>query len=129
MEIRINFAENKKIEAILGDFVIKSDQPQTNDGDNSAPSPYDYFLASTAMCAGYFVKAYCDSRKISVEGIKLLQINSSDIDNKYKQIIEFKIEFPEGFSEKDKDGILRSINGCSVKKAIQQIPEFKVTAV
>ena len=98
-------------------------------GEGTAPSPFDFFLSSVAMCAGYFVKAYCDARKISAEGIQLSQVNTKDSENKYKQTFEIRIQFPESFSEKDKEGIVRSIEGCSVKKAIQQIPEFKVTVV
>jgi len=129
MEIKINFTGNKKMDAVFEDYVIKCDQPLDNDGDASAPSPYDYFLASTALCAGYFVKAYCDSRNLSVEGIKLLQNNNRDTQNKYKQIIDIQIQFPESFSQKDKDGIVRAIQGCSVKKTIQEVPEFKISII
>jgi ribosomal protein S12 methylthiotransferase accessory factor len=84
-------------------------------------------LASTALCAGYFVKAYCDSRKIPTEGVKISQTNTrTDPDNKYKHTFEITVQVPESFSQKDREGILRSVEGCSVKKAIQQIPEFKV---
>ena len=129
MEIKINFTGNKKMDAVFEDYVIKCDQPLDNDRDASAPSPYDYFLASTALCAGYFVKAYCDSRNLSVEGIKLLQNNNRDTQNKYKQIIDIQIQFPESFSQKDKDGIVRAIQGCSVKKTIQEVPEFKISII
>jgi len=129
MEIKINFTGNKKMDAVFDKYVIKCDQPLDNDGDASAPSPYDYFLASTALCAGYFVKAYCDSRNLAVEGIKLSQNNDRDTQNKYKQIIDLQIQFPESFSQKDKDGIVRAIQGCSVKKTIQEVPEFKISVV
>ncbi|OFZ51320.1 MAG: hypothetical protein A2381_08265 [Bdellovibrionales bacterium RIFOXYB1_FULL_37_110] len=129
MEIQINFTGNKKMDAIFDDYVVKCDQPLDNDGDASAPSPFDYFLTSTALCAGYFVKAYCDSRNLSVEGIKLVQHNNEDPQKKYKQIFEIQIHFPSSFSQKDKDGIVRAIQGCSVKKTIQEIPEFKISVI
>ena len=33
------------------DFTVISDQPIRYKGDGSAPGPFDYFLASSAMCA------------------------------------------------------------------------------
>ncbi len=127
MEINISFLGNQKINANFDGFNIIADQPISNHGDNTAPSPFDYFLASTALCAGYFVKAYCDARKLPTEGIKISQINTKDDpENKYKQTFNISISVPESFSAKDREGIIRSVDGCSVKKAISQMPEFKV---
>jgi ribosomal protein S12 methylthiotransferase accessory factor len=130
MEINISFLGNKKINASFDGFNVIADQPVSSLGDGTAPSPFDYFLASSALCAGYFIKAYCDTRKLSVEGIIITQNNhKNDPENKYKQTFELKVHLPEGFSDKDREGILRSIEGCSVKKAIMQMPEFKVELV
>ena len=129
MEITISLLENQKLEAHFDSHTVLCDQPTNNKGEDSAPSPFDYFLASTALCAGYFVKAYCSSRNISMEGIKIVQNNLKDSENKYKYTFEIKVFVPESFSVKDREGILRSVEGCSVKKAIQQIPEFKVEVI
>ena len=129
MEIKVHFAGNKKIQAQFDGFTLTSDQPLDSGGEGSAPSPFDFFLSSIAMCAGYFIKAYCDARKISTEGILISQVNTKDLENKYKQTFDIRIQFPDSFSAKDKEGIVRSIEGCSVKKSIQQVPEFKITAI
>ena len=129
MEINVSYLGKQKINANFDGFNIVADQPLSNNGENTAPSPFDYFLASTAMCAAYYVKAYCDARNLSVDGIKISQVNTKDTENKYKQVFNIKVELPGSFSDKDKEGILRSVEGCSVKKAIQQIPEFKVTVL
>lgn len=126
MQIIVSLLENQKLEAHFDDYTVLSDQPLSNKGEATAPGPFDYFLASTALCAGYFVKAYCSSRNIPVDGIKIIQNNTKDPENKYKHTFEIKIQVPENFSPKDREGILRSVEGCSVKKAIQQIPDFKV---
>lgn len=126
MQITVNLLENQKLEAHFDGYNIMCDQPVNNKGEASAPSPFDYFLASTALCAGYFVKAYCNSRNIPTEGIKVIQNNTKDPENKYKYTFDIKVLVPEGMSEKDREGITRSVEGCSVKKAIQQIPDFKV---
>ncbi|MDD4976138.1 MAG: OsmC family protein [Bacteriovorax sp.] len=126
MQISISLLENQKLEAHFDGYSIACDQPVSNKGDGSAPGPFDYFLASTALCAGYYVKAYCSSRNISTDGIKIIQNNTKDPENKYKYTFDIKVEVPVEFSQKDRDGILRSIQGCTVKKAIQQMPDFNV---
>jgi ribosomal protein S12 methylthiotransferase accessory factor len=126
MEIKVLLKENQKLEAHFDGFTVFSDQPLSNKGDNTAPSPFDYFLASTAMCAGYFIKAYCQPRGIPTDEIQITQINTKDPEVKYKQHINIIVKVPESISEKDRLGIMRSIEGCSVKKAIQQVPEIKI---
>lgn len=129
MEIKVSLLDKQKLKAEFDGFEVIADQPVSSNGENSAPGPFDYFLASTALCAGYFVKAYCQPRNLPTEGISIVQNNVKDPENKYKHTFNISVHLPEGFSEKDREGILRAVEGCSVKKAIQQIPDFKVEVV
>ncbi|RVU85901.1 OsmC domain/YcaO domain-containing protein [Leucothrix sargassi] len=129
MEIKVNFLENLRLEAKFDDFTVVTDQPIRYKGDGSAPSPFDYFLASSALCAAYFVRVYCLSRDIPTENIRLSQNNIVDPENRYNQIFQIQVELPESISEKDREGILRSIDRCTVKKVVQTGPEFKIETV
>ncbi len=108
---------------------MTADQPIRYKGDGSAPSPFDYFLASSALCAAYFVKVYCKARDIPTEDIRLSQNNIVDPENRYNQIFQIQVELPDDISEKDRAGILRSIDRCTVKKVVQTEPEFKIETV
>jgi ribosomal protein S12 methylthiotransferase accessory factor len=129
MEINVNFLENLRLEAKFDDFTVVTDQPIRYKGDGSAPSPFDYFLASSALCAAYFVRVYCLSRNISTDNIRLSQNNIVDPENRYNQIFKIQVELPEDISEKDREGILRSIDRCTVKKVVQTGPEFEIETV
>ena len=129
MEIKVNFLDKLRLEAKFDDFSVVADQPIRYKGDGSAPSPFDYFLASSALCAAYFVKLYCDNRHIPTENIRLSQNNIVDPDNRYQQIFKIQVELPEDISPKDRQGIVRSIDRCTVKKVVQAGPEFVVEDV
>ena len=129
MEIKVNFLDNLRLEAKFDDFTVTSDQPIRYKGDGSAPSPFDYFLASSALCAAYFIKVYCKARDISTENIRLSQNNIVDPDDRYNQIFLIQAELPDDISAKDREGILRSIERCTVKKVVQTGPEFKIETV
>lgn len=129
MEIKVNFLDNLRLEAKFDDFTVITDQPIRYKGDGSAPSPFDYFLASSALCAAYFVKVYCNSRDIPTDNIRLSQNNIVDPENRYNQIFKIQVELPEDISEKDRQGILRSIDRCTVKKVVQTGPEFQLEVV
>lgn len=129
MEIKVNYLDNLRQEAKFDDFTLIADQPIRYKGDGSAPGPFDYFLASSALCAAYFVKVYCAARHIATDNIRLSQNNIVDPENRYKQIFKIQIELPADISDKDRQGILRSIERCTVKKVIQAGPEFVIEQV
>ncbi|MDN3523883.1 OsmC domain/YcaO domain-containing protein [Halomonas sabkhae] len=129
MEIKVNYLDNLRLEARFDDFTVISDQPIRYKGDGSAPGPFDYFLASSAMCAAYFVKVYCNARDIPTENIRLSQNNIVDPENRYKQIFKIQVELPEDISDKDRQGIMRSIERCSVKRVVQNVPDFQIEVV
>ena len=129
MEIKVNFLDRLRLEAKFDDFTVVADQPIRYKGDGSAPGPFDYFLASSALCAAYFVKLYCDTRNIPTENIRLSQNNIVDPGNRYQQIFKIQVELPADISAKDRQGILRSIDRCTVKKVVQTGPEFVIEEV
>src|SRR5690625_6557693 len=102
MKINVSYLDILRLEAKFDDFTVISDQPIRYKGDGSAPGPFDYFLASSAMCAAYFVKVYCNARNIPTENIRLSQNNIVDPENRYKQIFKIQVELPEDLSEKDR---------------------------
>ncbi len=129
MQIKVRYLDNLKVEASFDDFTIIADQPVRYKGDGLAPGPFDYFLASSAMCAAYFVKVYCLARNISTDDIRIIQNNVIDPENRYKQTFQIEVELPSDLSEKDRSGILSAIDRCTVKKVIQHSPEFKIIPV
>jgi ribosomal protein S12 methylthiotransferase accessory factor len=129
MEIKVNFLDKLRLEAKFDDFTVVADQPIRYKGDGSAPGPFDYFLASSALCAAYFVKLYCDTRNISTENIRLSQNNIVDPENRYQQIFKIQVELPADIQEVDRRGILNSIERCTVKKVVQAGPEFVIEEV
>ena len=129
MEIKVNFLDKLRLEAKFDDFTVVADQPVRYKGDGSAPGPFDYFLASSALCAAYFVKLYCETRNIPTDNIRLSQNNIVDPENRYKQIFKIQVELPEDLSAADRQGILRSVERCTVKRVVQTGPEFVIEAV
>ncbi|MGM0480658.1 MAG: OsmC domain/YcaO domain-containing protein [Pseudomonadota bacterium] len=129
MEINVNFLDNMRLEAKFDDFTVISDQPIRYKGDGSAPGPFDYFLASSVMCAAHFIRLYCQARDISTDNIRVAQNNLVDPDDRYKQRFKIEVELPAEISEKDRKGIIRAAERCAVKRVIENDLTFDVEAV
>ncbi|MCB1196942.1 MAG: OsmC domain/YcaO domain-containing protein [Deltaproteobacteria bacterium] len=126
MQVRVRFLENLRLEAEFDEFKVVSDQPIRYKGDGSAPGPFDYFLASSALCAAYFVKVYCNARDIPTEDIQITQDNIVDPNNRYQQTFVIRAQLPDQISAKDRKGIIAAMERCTVKRVIQNNPDFTV---
>ncbi len=124
--MKVSFPGGKRADAAINGFTIRTDQTRRNGGDESAPQPFDLFLASIATCAGFFAKAYCDARQIPTEGLALEMHVERDEERHRVGRLAIEIVLPAGFPEKHREGILRAADQCSVKKHIQQPPVIDV---
>lgn len=132
MEMKITFPGGAKVNAEINNRIIPTDQPVAGGGEGSAPTPYDYFLASLGTCAGIYVLSFCQQRQIATEGLELIQkmgFAATD-DGKMKLAkISIEINLPPGFPEKYRNAIVKTAELCAVKKALMDPPEFEVTAI
>jgi putative redox protein len=125
--MEITFDGGKIVTAHLSSgHVIKTDQPVNGGGENSAPSPFDLFLASIGTCAGIYIKSFCDNRKVSSENIKLIQTADYNHETGLPKNIKIEIQLPADFPEKYKEAIINVADLCKVKKTIANPPEFEV---
>jgi len=129
MEINVNFLDNMRLEAKFDDFTVISDQPIRYKGDGSAPGPFDYFLASSVMCAAHFIRLYCLTRDIPTDNIRVSQNNIVDPEDRYKQLFKIQVELPTDISDKDRKAIIRAAERCAVKRVIQNDLEFDIEPV
>ena len=70
-EMTVDFPGGKKVAAHYAGFDIATDQGVDSGGEGTAPEPFDFFLASLATCAGYYVLKFCEGRSIPTDGITL----------------------------------------------------------
>jgi putative redox protein len=124
MEVTID--GGKIITAHLKDHRISTDQPIKSGGQNSAPSPYDLFLASIGTCAGIYVKSFCDQREIPAENIKIIQSVEFDSQTRLPANIKLDIQLPADFPEKYRAAVINSAELCAVKKTINNPPKFEI---
>jgi len=129
MQVKVRFLDNLRLEARFDDFTVISDQSIRYKGDGTAPGPFDYFLASSALCAAYFAKTYCNARDIPTEDISIVQDNIVNPENRYQQTFKIRAELPETISKKDRDGIISAMDRCTVKRVIQNDLCFEVDSI
>jgi ribosomal protein S12 methylthiotransferase accessory factor len=124
MEMIISFPGGARVDASFGGFTVPTDQSPAGGGQNSAPSPFSYFLASIGTCAGIYVLGFCKQRGLPTEGIRIVQRDRRNPLNGMVETIDLEIQVPPSFPEKYHESLIRSANLCAVKKHLEHPPEF-----
>lgn len=126
MNMEITFEGGKVVTAHYNGHAIRTDQPLDNAGGNTAPAPFDLYLASIGTCAGIYVKSFCDRRNIPTDNIRIFQNIIWDEKTDLPSDITIEIKLPPDFPEKYRESVVSAAELCKVKKSIANPPEFKV---
>jgi ribosomal protein S12 methylthiotransferase accessory factor len=124
--MEIIFEGGKVVTAHSHGHIIKTDQPVRSGGQNSAPSPFELFLASIGTCAGIYVKSFCDNRSIPTDNIKIIQTVEFDEETGLPVNIKLDIKLPSDFPDKYKEAVISVAELCKVKKTMASPPVFEV---
>jgi ribosomal protein S12 methylthiotransferase accessory factor len=124
--MEITFEGGKVVTALTHGHMIRTDQPVDNGGENSAPSPFDLYLAAIGTCAGVYVKSFCDKRGIPTDRIKLVQTTEFNNETDLPVNIKIDIQLPEDFPGKYRESVVSVAELCKVKKSIASPPVFSI---
>ncbi len=126
MDMKITFPGGKKVNAEYNGFTHRTDQPPASGGENSAPSPFELFLASLGTCAGYYVLSFCQQRGIDVAGIELRQSMERDPRTHMVGQVSIEIILSADFPEKYRAAVMQAAQLCTVKKHLENPPKFNL---
>jgi ribosomal protein S12 methylthiotransferase accessory factor len=124
MDMIIDFPGGSRVDAHFRGHTIATDQPPVD----SAPMPFEVFLASIGTCAGIYVLGFCKQRNLPTEGIRIVQRNHAAANGMVEKI-DLEIQVPPAFPSQYYDALVRSAELCKVKKTIENPPSFEVTTV
>lgn len=129
MSMIVSFPGGAAVTARYKGFEIRTDQPEGSGGGNSAPSPFDLFVASLGTCAGFYALRFFQQRQLATEGLELTVDIERNPESKRLDQVALRLHLPAGFPDKYRTAILRSVDQCAVKQALLDPPEISVTAI
>jgi ribosomal protein S12 methylthiotransferase accessory factor len=125
--IQVSFPGGKRVDAIVGDHVVRTDQSPAHGGAGAAAEPFELFLAALATCAGLYVLVFCQARDIPTERLSLVQ--DQVFENGRLLGIRLSIVVPADFPAKYLDAVRAAAASCRVKKTLADPPDVEVVVV
>ena len=127
--MEVAFPGGLAVSASFRGHQIHTDQPHKAGGGDTAPPPFDLFLASIATCAGFYALRFCQSRDIATEGLTATLEPIRNPETRRIGSIRIELQLPPGFPDRYRQAILRAVDQCAVKRHILEPPEFVVALV
>lgn len=125
-EITVTLGPDLKVDVDIRGFTVKTDQPVHQGGTNTAPTPFDYFLASIAACAGFYALAFCRERGIPTDNIRIAVRTERGEVSKMIDKVTIDVALPPDFPEHYKFALTKAIDHCTVKSHIMRPPQFEI---
>ena len=129
MELKITLEGDKRVSTKVGNHSIMTDQRVKDGGGDTAPAPFELFVASLGTCAGFFVQSYCQNKGIDSSGIEITLATRRDPEKKAITGFVTTLQLPAEIPERLHPALKRVVEQCTVKKVIANQPEFEVVAV
>lgn len=129
MDMTVTFPGGLRVDAQVGPFQVRTDQPPQGGGAGSAPTPFSLFLASIGTCAGIYVLGFCRQRGLPTDGLQIVQRAVPDPRTGLIGRVELDIQVPPDFPEKYREALVRAADQCAVKKHLESPPQFAVRTV
>lgn len=126
MEMIIDFPGGARVDAHFRGHSLPTDQLPEGGGENSAPMPFEVFLASIGTCAGIYILGFCRQRGISTEGVRIVQRHYANPTTGMMEKIGIEIQVPPTFPKQYYDALIRSADLCKVKKTLENPPKFEI---
>jgi len=124
MEMKVTFPGGARVDAEYNGFLIRTDQPVGAGGNNAAPAPFDYFIASIGTCAGIYVLNFLEQRGLPTDDVRITVSTSRDPERRLLAEVVTTIDLPASFPGKYEAAIRRAVDLCSVKQQILAAPRF-----
>ena len=129
MDMIIDFPGGARVDAHFRGHTLPTDQPAQGGGADSAPMPFEVFLASIGTCAGIYILGFCKQRNIPTEGIRVIQRTAYNPVTSMADKIELEIQVPPAFPKQYHDALIRAADLCKVKKTLENPPKFEIATV
>ncbi|MBN2123735.1 MAG: OsmC family protein [Deltaproteobacteria bacterium] len=122
----VSFPGGKRVDARIGERIIRTDQDVREGGDGSAPEPFQLFLASIATCAGIYALEFLRAREMDHGNTSLTMTCEFDESGRVCRKLIIDLKLPEDFPDKYRKAVVRTMDLCSVKKHMVAPPEFEI---
>ena len=111
--------------AIRG-HVVHVDQPESDGGSDTGPTPTELFVASLAACVAFYARRYLKRHDLPEEGLTVTAQAESGAKPSRVASMTITLALPDGVPEDKREALLAVASHCTVHNTLTHPPEVLV---
>lgn len=124
--IRVRHDRNDRYVIGIRGHEVVVDQPVSDGGDDTAPTPTELFVAGLASCVAFYAGRYLRRHGLPAEGLAV-DCRWSFAPDRPARVGEVALDvtLPVGFPEERRQAFLAVIEHCTVQTSIVRAPDIR----
>lgn len=106
--------------------IIRSDQPASDGGEDTGPTPTELFIASLAGCVAFYARRYLDRHALPTEGLAVDADFRMGSRPARVATMEVRLTVPAGVPAERREALLAVASHCTVHNSLITTPEITV---
>ena len=129
MSVTVKYLKGKKFEVKCRSHKIITDQPTSEGGTDQGMTPIELFIASFASCATFYAVTFLERRIPSLSGLEVRSSWQYSEDPHRIGTITLSIVLPQTLSTRTKQGLLKTVEHCTVKNTLKHAPIIQIDII
>lgn len=126
VSMRTWYLDGDRFATTIRDHVVTVDQPNTDGGQDTAPTPTELFIASLASCVGFYARRYLARHHLPAAGLSVTADYTMGTRPARVTDIRIDIELPEGVPPERRDALLAVATHCTVHNTLADPPQVTI---
>jgi uncharacterized OsmC-like protein len=126
MSLTVRLLSETEFEITCRNHRIIVDQPKSEKGTDKGMTPVELFNASLASCVAHSATAFLTRRMTDLEKLTVEGTWQYTEDPHRIGAIQLRIVTHSSLTKSEKDGLLRTVEHCTVENTIKHVPNITI---
>ncbi|MGO8685890.1 MAG: OsmC family protein [Candidatus Dormibacteria bacterium] len=124
--VRVDYEGGDRFSIAVRQHTISVDQPASDGGEDTAPTPTELFVASLASCVAFYARRFAARHGIPTEGLAVVADFSMASHPARVGGITLRLHVPEELAPEQQEALLAVASHCTVHGTLVQPPEVRI---
>lgn len=124
--VTVTHDQGDRFDIAIRGHVVRVDQPVSDGGTDSGPTPTELFVASLASCVAFYVRRYLKRHDLPERGLTVTALAQSGANPSRVAGITITLALPDGFPTGKRQALLAVASHCTVHNTLMHTPEVLV---
>jgi uncharacterized OsmC-like protein len=124
--VRVDYESGDRFRIAVRQHTLSVDQPASDGGEDTAPTPTELFIASLASCVAFYARRFASRHGIRTDGLAVTADFSMASHPARVGEITLQLHVPGELSPEQQASLLAVTSHCTVHSTLMQPPEVRL---